>query len=105
MQNNKVVEQIQKETQRVKNINNYNSKENIENFLRILTYPLNKPELKLDGLESRVPHSIEKVLTEINSKKDIQFFFPDFARVEPFIRKVFFLVVSVGKTRYEPGRA
>jgi len=92
MQNNKVVEQIQKETQRVKNINNYNSKENIENFLRILTYPLNKPELKLDGLESRVPHSIEKVLTEINSKKDIQSFFPDFARVEPFIRKVFFLV-------------
>lgn len=93
MQKKTVIEQIQKETQKVFiGVNNYNSQENIENFYRILSFPLNKPEIKLDGLETRVPNSINKVLIEGNSKSDIQSFFTDFARIEPFIRKVYYLI-------------
>jgi len=93
MQKKTVIEQIKKETQRVFiGVNNFNSQENIENFYRVLSFPLNKPEIKLDGLETRVPNSINKVLIDGNGKSDIQSFFTDFARIEPFIRKVYYLI-------------
>ena len=57
--------QIKKETQRVfQNISNFNASETISLFEKVLLYPLNMPELKLDGLETRVPNALDKILVE-----------------------------------------
>ncbi|WP_190401403.1 NACHT domain-containing protein [Pseudanabaena sp. FACHB-1998] len=84
--------QIQKETQRVfQSYTNFKITETIELFEKVLTYPLNKPELKLDGLETRVVNSLEKILIEGLKKVDNLSYFPDFARVEPYLRKILYL--------------
>ncbi len=50
-----------KEVQKVfQNEPDFNLPEIIDLFEKVLTCPLNKPELKLDGLETRVPNALEK---------------------------------------------
>ncbi len=84
--------QIQKETQRVfQNVSNFNVAETIDMFEKVLSYPLNKPELKLDGLETRVPNALEKILVEGLKKVDNLSYFPDFAKIEPFLRKILYI--------------
>jgi hypothetical protein len=84
--------QIQKETQRVfQNVSNFNVTETIDLFEKVLLYPLNKPELKLDGLETRVPNALEKILVEDLKKVDNLSYFPDFAKIEPYLRKILYI--------------
>lgn len=84
---------IQKETQRVfQKQSNFNLEETIELFEQILTYPLNKSELKLDGLETRVPNAIEKILIDGLNKTDNLAYFPELAKIEPYLRKILYLL-------------
>lgn len=93
MQKDLIKEKIQKETQRVfQNKSNFNVSSVIDTFFNILTYPLNKSELRLDGLETNVPSALNKLLVTESSKSDTHLFFPAFAKVEPFIRKICYLL-------------
>ncbi|EMS33907.1 hypothetical protein C943_04226 [Mariniradius saccharolyticus AK6] len=84
--------EIKKETQRVfQNISNFNIVETIDLFEKVILYPLNRPELKLDGLETRVPNALEKILVDGLKKADNLSYFPDFAKVEPFLRKILYI--------------
>lgn len=85
--------QLRKETQRVfKKKPGFNIVETIDLFEKVLSLPLNKPELKLDGLVTRVPNALEKILIDGLKKVDNLAYFPDFAKVEPYLRKILFLV-------------
>jgi hypothetical protein len=93
MQKKLIKEKIQKETQRVfQNKSDFNVPLVIDTFLNILTYPLNKSELRLDGLETNVPSALNKLLVTESSKSDTHLLFPAFAKVEPFIRKICYLL-------------
>lgn len=66
--------------------------ENIfEIFFKTLSYEINNPSLGLDGIKSRVTQSISKIILDDLSKEDMYAFFPDFVKVEPFLKKVLFL--------------
>lgn len=85
--------QIERETQRVfQNQSTFRVGETIDLFKNVLLYPLNKSELKLDGLEIRVPNALEKILTDGLKKIDTLSYFPDFARIEPYLRKVLYFI-------------
>lgn len=98
--------QIQKETQRVfQNVSNFNVGETIDLFEKVLLHPLNKPELKLDGLETRVPNALEKILVEGLRKIDNLSYFPDFAKVEPYLRKVLYITNPTKLSELESNKA
>lgn len=91
--------QIERETSKVFQSNSdFQIKEVIDLFQKTLIYPLNKPDLKLDGLEIRVPNALEKLLVEGLKKVDNLAYFPDFAKIEPYLQKILYLV---DKTKFE----
>lgn len=93
MQYLELAKSIQKETQRAFNVND-NAKANaiIDLFLKTLICPLNKSELKLDGLETNLPTALQKLLLNNTTKGDAHLFFPSIAKIEPYLRKICFLV-------------
>lgn len=64
----------------------------IELFELVLSVKLNKAELKLDGLETRIGNSLQNILINDISMLDRQSYFPDFAKIEAFLRKILFLI-------------
>lgn len=64
----------------------------IDIFFKSLLFDLNAPQLKLDGLQTRVLTSMSKILMEDLSKDDILAFFPDFVKIEPFLKKILYLI-------------
>lgn len=62
----------------------------IELFIRLVKYPIDIEELK--GVESRMFNALEKILTSPMSRLDKNSFFPDIAKIEPFLRKIVFLI-------------
>jgi hypothetical protein len=66
----------------------------IELFELVLSLQLNKPDLKLDGLESRISNSFQVILVDDARKNQKASSFPDFSKIEPYLRKILFLVNS-----------
>ncbi len=88
-----IKKKIISETQQLfRNKPKFNISGTIELFEQVITFPLNKPELKLDGLETRVPNAIEKILVVDAGKNDSLPYFSDFAKVEPYLRKILYLI-------------
>jgi hypothetical protein len=84
---------IEKETQRVFSKNKaFELKDTIDLFYKALVFPLNKPELRLDGLEHRVPNALDKILNEGLRKIDNIAYFIEFAKIEQYLRKILFLI-------------
>ena len=97
---------IQKETEKVfQNNRSINTSVVIDSFLQILSYPLNKSELKLDGLETNVPIAIEKILSGESTKNDSNLYFPAFAKIEAFLRKVCYLIYPAKYLEMESNKA
>lgn len=91
-----IKELIEKEIQKIFSKNNaFDLKDTIDLFYKILVLPLNKPELRLDGLEYRVPNALNKILTEGLRKVDNIAYFIEFAKIEQYLRKILFLIDSV----------
>lgn len=68
----------------------------IDIFFKVLLHPLNDFSLRLDGIQTRVPMAFKKtILLEDLPKNEVLSAFSDFAKVEPFLRKVLFLVNPV----------
>lgn len=68
------------------------SDDNIELFLRIVTLPLADPAVRLEGLQTRVPNALTKILLEEISDIDRASFFPEIGKIEPFLQKILYLV-------------
>lgn len=65
-------------------------KQDIELFIKLIKFPIEKDELK--GLESRMLNALEKILISPISRLDKNAFFPDIAKIEPFLRKIVLII-------------
>lgn len=64
----------------------------IETLKDFLLFPLNNPQLHLDGLETRVLNAMDKILVEGLPKKDNHAYFLEIAKIEPLLRKLLYIV-------------
>lgn len=76
-------------------------RELIDLFEIILSLRLDKPELKLDGIESRISNAFQVILVDESNKNLKAAHFSDFGRIEPFFRKILYLINSAKYTKYE----
>lgn len=91
--------QIARETNRIfQGKTDFKLAETILLFEQVLTLPLNQPDLLLDGLETRVPNAMEKILLEGLRQVDNMAYFPDFGKIEPYLRKILYLIDN---TKYQ----
>lgn len=67
----------------------------------ILLVKLDSTELKLDGVESRISHSLQVILVDESSKTSKSANFPDFCKIEPFLRKLLYLLNSSKYKRFD----
>lgn len=75
-----------------KTIRGFKLNDSIELFEKVITFPLRDSELGLDGLETRVPNSLHKIMVVDAGKENSMSYFPDFAKVEPFLKKILYLI-------------
>lgn len=68
------------------------SNENIQLFEKVVSFDINSTETSLDGVASRMSNSFQKILVDGISKDDTLSYFPDFAKIEPFLKKILFIV-------------
>lgn len=88
-----IKKKINNETQQFfKPINNFNLNDTIELFEKVVIFPLLNTELKLDGLQTRVPNALYEIMVVDAGKDHSLPFFPDFAKVEPFLKKILYLI-------------
>lgn len=59
-------------------------------FIQVLTFQINDPEL--NGIETRVPNALNKILVEQLSRIDRNAFFPEVAKIEQYLRKLIWLI-------------
>lgn len=81
-----------------------NGSEVVDLLQDIFILPLERPELKLDGVTDRIPKAIQKILDEKSSKDDIYTSFSDFCKVESYLRKILFLINEPEFSRIESNR-
>lgn len=79
--------------------------ETIELFFEILKKPLSDSSIRLEGLQSRVTNAMNKILLENISMEDKFSFFPEFAKIEPFLKKIVFLIDPTKYAEIEQTRA
>jgi hypothetical protein len=63
----------------------------LDTFFNALLFPLNNTSYKLDGLQTRVPYSMWKILLNDLKKEEILSYFPDLAKIEPYLKKILLL--------------
>lgn len=101
--------EIKRETQRVFQSNSsIDLDETIDLFKRVLEFPLNNSDIKVDGLDLRVSNAMDRILLEGLNKADNMAYFPDFAKVEPFLRKILFITdpsryITIASSNPKPG--
>ncbi|NCI51400.1 NACHT domain-containing protein [Sediminibacterium roseum] len=64
----------------------------IEVFRKVLIFPINNPAIRLNGLETRVMHALDKVFNNGQTKADNHSYFLEIAKIEPFLRKILYLI-------------
>ncbi|WP_343523843.1 NACHT domain-containing protein [Pedobacter sp.] len=65
--------------------------ENIELFFKIVSLPLDNPAIRLEGLQTRIPSALAKIFLEDSTKEEMCTYFPEFAKIEPFLKKILYL--------------
>jgi predicted NACHT family NTPase len=68
----------------------FNIQEVIDLFFNVLKFPVNADELT--GISIRIPNALQKIFIESISRIDKNSFFPDVASIEPFLRKILYLI-------------
>lgn len=64
----------------------------IDLFLVFLKKPIDDLEVRLEGIQTRVPNAMNKLFLESISSMDKASFFPEFAKVEPFLKKIVYFI-------------
>jgi len=68
-----------------------NINEVVDLFVKVLEYPMPSNE-NLEGIETRIPNALQRILLENISRLDKIAFFPDVAKIEPYFRKMLYLI-------------
>lgn len=90
---NEIKEKVTIETQQFfKTLSNFNINESIDLFEKVVKFPLHNSDLGLDGLQTRVPHALYEIMVVDAGKNQSLSYFPDFAKVEPFLKKILYLI-------------
>jgi predicted NACHT family NTPase len=69
---------------------NFNTTEVLDLFIKVLLYPISEPDL--EGVATRIPNALQKILIENISRLDKNAFFPAVSSIEPYLRKILCLV-------------
>lgn len=60
-------------------------------FIQVLQFPVETKDGKINGLSERVPNSLHKIVIERLPRVDINTYFGDAVKIEPYLRKILFL--------------
>ena len=60
-------------------------------FIQVLQFPVETKDGKINGLSERIPNAFHKILIERLSRIDINTYFGDAVKIEPYLRKILFL--------------
>lgn len=71
----------------------FNTNEVLDLFIKVLQFPIDEPDL--EGVATRIPNALQKILIENISRLDKNAFFPAVASIEPYFRKILYLVNNV----------
>lgn len=63
----------------------------LELFIQVLMFPVETTDGKISGLSERVPNAFHKIVIERLSRIDINTYFGDAVKIEPYLRKILFL--------------
>lgn len=69
---------------------NFKIDEALDLFVKVLLFPIN--ETNLEGIATRIPNALQKILCENLSRLDKNSYFPDVAAIEPYLRKILYLL-------------
>ncbi len=69
---------------------NFNIDEVFDLFVKVLEYPIQ--DENLSGVATRIPNALQKILLDNLSRIDKNAFFPDVAKIEPYFRKILYLI-------------
>lgn len=69
---------------------NFNINEVLDLFVKVLLFPINETELS--GVATRIPNALQKVLLENLSRIDKNAYLPDVAKIEPYFRKILYII-------------
>lgn len=64
----------------------------VQLFFDIISLPISDASLNLEALDSRMLNAMNKILVEGVKNENRETFFADFAKLEPFLRKILYLV-------------
>jgi len=68
---------------------NINLNEVIELFTKVIQHPVDDTDL--NGIQTRFPNALQKILIDPLSRIDKNAFFPEIGKIEPYLRKVLYL--------------
>lgn len=69
---------------------NFKVNEVLDLFVKVLQYPINETDLA--GVATRIPNALQKILLENLSRIDKNAYFPDVAKIEPYFRKILYII-------------
>jgi hypothetical protein len=69
---------------------NINIGETLNLFIKVLLYPID--DSNLTGIETRLPNALQKIFFGNLSRIDKNSYFPDMAKIEPYFRKILYII-------------
>lgn len=69
---------------------NFNANEVLDLFVKVLLYPIS--ETDLSGVATRIPNALQKIFLENLPRIDKNAYFPDVGKIEPYFRKILYII-------------
>ncbi len=66
--------------------------ETLNLFIQVLQFPIETKDGKINGLAERVPNAFQKIVIDRLPRIDINTYFGDAVKIEPYLRKILFLI-------------
>ncbi|MBK6642425.1 MAG: hypothetical protein IPG39_14965 [Bacteroidetes bacterium] len=66
--------------------------ETLDLFFQVLQFPVETKDGKINGLTERVPNAFHRIFIDKLPRVDINTYFCDAVKIEPYLRKILFLV-------------
>ncbi|NBB31633.1 NACHT domain-containing NTPase [Cellulophaga sp. BC115SP] len=81
---------------------NINVNEVLDLFVKVLLHPINETDLA--GVMTRIPNALQKIFLENLSRLDKNAYFPDVAKIEPYFRKILYIIDNQAYQRVSKSR-
>ena len=69
-----------------------NIDDTLDLFIKVLQFPVITIDGKINGLAERVPNAFQKIFIDKLPRVDINTYFGDAVKIEPYLRKILFLI-------------